>query len=210
MDFKPGDWQCSNCKENNFAKRDHCRKCNNPKGNTQSFGTDQWQVDGFGHAQLEIEIKKGDWICPSCQNANFSRNAVCRKCGTQKVAPALGNVENPSVTFKPGDWQGEACKEHIFKSIQFFVHLGHRGISRVWQLLFVFKIQLIFNSLQFILKSFLRCLDESNLLTNLTMLFILLIQLLLQFSQVNTSLKQLSVFLLNYESLSLEALQVFL
>jgi len=115
MDFKPGDWQCSNCKENNFAKRDHCRKCNNPKGNTQSFGTDQWQVDGFGHAQLEIEIKKGDWICPSCQNANFSRNAVCRKCGTQKVAPALGNVENPSVTFKPGDWQCEACKEHNFK-----------------------------------------------------------------------------------------------
>jgi len=43
----------------NFAKWDHCRKCNNPKGNTHSFGTDQWQVEGFGHAQLEIDIKKG-------------------------------------------------------------------------------------------------------------------------------------------------------
>jgi len=113
--IKPGDWRCSNCNENNFAKRDTCRKCNTTKGNAHpSFGTGQHQVEGYGHNQIDVTVKKGDWICESCSDLNFANKKACRKCGnTRPFKNAIAS--NPDdVIKKPGDWECSVCKEHNF------------------------------------------------------------------------------------------------
>mmetsp|Transcript_30402 Transcript_30402/g.45848 ORF Transcript_30402/g.45848 Transcript_30402/m.45848 type:complete len:184 (-) Transcript_30402:151-702(-) len=32
-------------------------------------------------------FREGDWICPACQDHQFKRNAVCRKCGEKNPDP---------------------------------------------------------------------------------------------------------------------------
>ena len=113
--IKPGDWKCSNCYENNFAKRDYCRKCNTAKGNTHaSFGTGQHQVEGFGHNQFDVTVKKGDWICESCSDLNFANKKVCRKCGTARSLNNAITTNNDDVVMKPGDWECYVCKDHNY------------------------------------------------------------------------------------------------
>lgn len=53
----------------------------------------------------DIEMKRGDWMCPKCNFMNFSRNVQCRQCnedGPKRVGPA--NVE-----MKKGDWTCSQC-----------------------------------------------------------------------------------------------------
>ena len=112
--IKPGDWRCSQCNENNFAKRDSCRKCHTAKGNSHpSYGTGQYQVEGFGHQQFDVSVKKGDWICESCSELNFANKKVCRKCGAGRALKnAITSTEE--VVMKPGDWECIVCKDHNY------------------------------------------------------------------------------------------------
>ncbi|XP_059644677.1 zinc finger protein VAR3, chloroplastic-like [Cornus florida] len=53
----------------------------------------------------EVEMKRGDWICPKCNFMNFSRNIQCIKCnegGPKKVGA--------DVEMKKGDWVCSECK----------------------------------------------------------------------------------------------------
>lgn len=67
-------------------------------------------------------IKPGDWHCPSCNDLQFAKNDVCRKCGTPNPDPAGslaareqgiasgGAPEN----LKPGDWYCPSCGDLQF------------------------------------------------------------------------------------------------
>ncbi|KAE8124803.1 hypothetical protein FH972_019654 [Carpinus fangiana] len=53
----------------------------------------------------DVEMKRGDWMCPKCNFMNFARNLQCRKCneyGPKGVG--LGGVE-----MKKGDWTCPEC-----------------------------------------------------------------------------------------------------
>jgi DNA polymerase zeta len=47
----------------------------------------------------DIEMKKGDWICPRCNIIIFARNTTCIKC----------NERRPKEELNPGEWECPAC-----------------------------------------------------------------------------------------------------
>merc|ERR1719148_411580 len=52
----------------------------------------------------------GDWYCPGCNDRQFGRNDVCRKCDTAK--PAEG--DDAFFKGKAGDWICPGCQDHQF------------------------------------------------------------------------------------------------
>ncbi|KAF5734031.1 zinc finger protein VAR3 chloroplastic [Tripterygium wilfordii] len=53
-----------------------------------------------------VEMKRGDWICPICNFMNFSRNVQCRQCkedGPKKVG------SGDDIEMKKGDWICPEC-----------------------------------------------------------------------------------------------------
>ncbi|KAF5734565.1 Zinc finger family protein putative isoform 1 [Tripterygium wilfordii] len=53
-----------------------------------------------------VEMKRGDWMCPKCNFMNFSRNVQCRECkedGPKKVGGAA------DIEMKKGDWICPEC-----------------------------------------------------------------------------------------------------
>ncbi|KAF3794107.1 Zinc finger protein [Nymphaea thermarum] len=43
----------------------------------------------------DLEMKKGDWMCPKCEFMNFAKNKRCLRCG----------VPPPRKQLKPGEWE---------------------------------------------------------------------------------------------------------
>ncbi|THG21299.1 hypothetical protein TEA_008079 [Camellia sinensis var. sinensis] len=74
------------CNFMNFAKNQRCLKCK--EDGPKKVGFD------------DVEMKKGDWICPECSFMNFSRNVRCLKCKTE--GPKRVSVDD--VEMKKGDW----------------------------------------------------------------------------------------------------------
>eukprot|EP00929_Paragymnodinium_shiwhaense_P052521 TRINITY_DN2630_c0_g1_i1.p1 TRINITY_DN2630_c0_g1~~TRINITY_DN2630_c0_g1_i1.p1 ORF type:complete len:343 (+),score=72.31 TRINITY_DN2630_c0_g1_i1:99-1127(+) len=75
-DMRPGDWECRQCNNHNFAKRDSCNRCGASKEEaTRGKGA------GAGGAG---NVKEGDWFCHECGDHNFRRNQNCRKCAAPK------------------------------------------------------------------------------------------------------------------------------
>lgn len=79
-DMMPGDWNCPNCGDHQFAKNATCRQCGAPNPNG---GGTAW---GPGKPQNKAKKSPGDWNCPQCGDHQFARNSTCRKCGTMKPA----------------------------------------------------------------------------------------------------------------------------
>nr|CAD1837433.1 unnamed protein product [Ananas comosus var. bracteatus] len=52
-----------------------------------------------------IEMKKGDWLCPSCNFLNFARNLRCLEC--KKAGP---RKEERIIEMKLGDWTCPKCE----------------------------------------------------------------------------------------------------
>ncbi|KAL3133450.1 hypothetical protein ABBQ38_007313 [Trebouxia sp. C0009 RCD-2024] len=103
-----GDWDCSECGTNNFARRGKCFKCGRPRA--------KGMVEGQ---------RPGDWCCPSCSANNFSRRTECFRCQQPKPEDQgyraqsrrdnfagsrdRGSFERPVYEAKPGDWDCSAC-----------------------------------------------------------------------------------------------------
>jgi len=112
---RPGDWNCPNCGDMQYAFRTECRKCATAKpaqgmqGNMLPFGGGF--CGGFGGQQS----RAGDWNCPSCSDMQYAFRTECRKCGTAK--PAGGNTTVPSGQQRrvggrrDGDWDCPACSD---------------------------------------------------------------------------------------------------
>ncbi|XP_076937476.1 zinc finger protein VAR3, chloroplastic-like [Bidens hawaiensis] len=52
-----------------------------------------------------VDMKRGDWLCPKCNFLNFSRNKKCRECNEDGPQNAGGN----NVEMKKGDWNCPQC-----------------------------------------------------------------------------------------------------
>ncbi|KAF8387891.1 hypothetical protein HHK36_026553 [Tetracentron sinense] len=47
----------------------------------------------------DIEMKKGDWLCPKCDFMNFAKNTVCLQC----------DANRPKRQLLPGEWECPGC-----------------------------------------------------------------------------------------------------
>merc|ERR1711865_494733 len=103
---RPGDWNCSQCSNHNFAYRVECNKCKAPKDNaTQELqpppGQQAYNQQGGG----QQGGYPNDWLCGSCGNDNFARRTECNKC-KQPRDPNSKLVEPPSQQGGYGQQQG--------------------------------------------------------------------------------------------------------
>ncbi|KAJ3703848.1 hypothetical protein LUZ61_007553 [Rhynchospora tenuis] len=48
----------------------------------------------------DVEMKKGDWLCPKCDFMNFAKNTVCMQC----------DAKRPKRQLLPGEWECPRCK----------------------------------------------------------------------------------------------------
>lgn len=64
---RPGDWNCSKCGNQNWAKRTECNKCKAPKsvGSSSVSAPAPGPVrGGGGRGGNNAVAEPGDWICP--------------------------------------------------------------------------------------------------------------------------------------------------
>ncbi|XP_021898879.1 uncharacterized protein LOC110815394 [Carica papaya] len=47
----------------------------------------------------DVEMKKGDWLCPKCDFMNFAKNTVCLQC----------DAKRPKRQLLPGEWECPEC-----------------------------------------------------------------------------------------------------
>ncbi|KAJ0080259.1 hypothetical protein Patl1_22610 [Pistacia atlantica] len=47
----------------------------------------------------DVEMKKGDWLCPKCDFLNFAKNTVCLQC----------DAKRPKRQLLPGEWECPEC-----------------------------------------------------------------------------------------------------
>ncbi|XP_020577913.1 uncharacterized protein LOC110023043 [Phalaenopsis equestris] len=47
----------------------------------------------------DVEMKKGDWLCPKCDFMNFAKNTVCLQC----------DAKRPKRQLLPGEWECPKC-----------------------------------------------------------------------------------------------------
>ncbi|XP_015581660.2 zinc finger protein VAR3, chloroplastic [Ricinus communis] len=65
------------------------------------------QSDAVGSKRLsqDVEMKRGDWMCPKCNFMNFSKNIRCLKCS--EGGPKKVDVSD--IELKKGDWICSKC-----------------------------------------------------------------------------------------------------
>jgi len=86
--YKPGDWNCEQCRYINFASRITCRGC--------------------GEYRVNRGVNNNDWVCPNCKDLQFARNTICRKCSYSRTGV------KPNIPKKIGDWICALCGDHQF------------------------------------------------------------------------------------------------
>jgi hypothetical protein len=79
-DVKPGDWTCSSCRFNNFARRVDCLKCHSAR-----------QVGVPADVRGSGTVKRGDWACPRCRFNNYARRTKCVQCQAPRVGGGDGS-----------------------------------------------------------------------------------------------------------------------
>lgn len=119
---KPGDWECPNCGDINFARNESCRICSEPRpGKGKRKGKLQQTTAGFP------EAREGDWICPQCDDLQFASRTNCRQCGNPKPKGSTKGAKTKSKGstkgagkahpgMKPGDWYCDTCDDVVFAS----------------------------------------------------------------------------------------------
>jgi len=153
---KPGDWCCPSCNDIQFARNQVCRRCGEPKptGPGGNFGGGQGSGGqgsggqggggGGGSGGRHQRAMPGDWSCPMCQDLQFARNAICRRCGAPRPdGEGGGDFQSGNFSggiggggyghhqggggggrqergggrakqFKSGDWNCSQCGDHVF------------------------------------------------------------------------------------------------
>jgi len=122
--MRPGDWNCSQCGDLNFARNAQCRRCGAPPPANAGCGGGCGGYGGPNPAAF-AHAKPGDWVCPACGDLNFARNVACRRCGQAKPTPEAGGGCMDGGGFqggcgqgggnvRPGDWFCPNCNFQCF------------------------------------------------------------------------------------------------
>ncbi|ONK80158.1 uncharacterized protein A4U43_C01F14510 [Asparagus officinalis] len=79
---REGDWECSECRNRNYAFRSLCNRCKQPR----------LLVDKKTPVDSKWLPRIGDWICAGCSNNNYASREVCKKCGQSKEEAAMPTI----------------------------------------------------------------------------------------------------------------------
>ncbi|XAR57973.1 hypothetical protein NMG60_11026296 [Bertholletia excelsa] len=85
---REGDWECSSCRNRNYAFRTLCNRCKQPR----------ILVDAKTPADSKWLPRIGDWICGGCTNNNYASREKCKKCGQPKEIAAMPAIAVPGVS----------------------------------------------------------------------------------------------------------------
>ncbi|CAL9750551.1 unnamed protein product [Musa acuminata subsp. burmannicoides] len=85
---KEGDWECSGCRNRNYAFRSFCNRCKQPR----------LLVDTKTPADSKWLPRVGDWICAGCSNNNYASREQCKKCGQSKDEAAMPAISMPAAS----------------------------------------------------------------------------------------------------------------
>lgn len=85
---REGDWECSGCKNRNYAFRSFCNRCKQPR----------LLVDNKTPADSKWLPRIGDWICTGCTNNNYASREKCKKCGQPKEVAAMPAIAMPGAS----------------------------------------------------------------------------------------------------------------
>ncbi|KAF8394526.1 hypothetical protein HHK36_020736 [Tetracentron sinense] len=64
----------------------------------------------------DIEMKKGDWLCPKCDFMNFAKNTVCLQC----------DAKRPKRLLLPGEWECPKCNFLNYRRNMACFHCEHK------------------------------------------------------------------------------------
>lgn len=64
----------------------------------------------------DIEMKKGDWLCPKCDFMNFAKNTVCLQC----------DAKRPKRQLLPGEWECPDCNFLNYRRNMACFHCEHK------------------------------------------------------------------------------------
>ncbi|PON99474.1 zinc finger protein [Trema orientale] len=85
---REGDWECSGCRNRNYAFRSFCNRCKQPR----------LLVDNNTPADSKWLPRIGDWICTGCTNNNYASREKCKKCGQPKEVAAMPAIAMPGAS----------------------------------------------------------------------------------------------------------------
>ncbi|KAJ8771044.1 hypothetical protein K2173_023369 [Erythroxylum novogranatense] len=85
---REGDWECSGCKNRNYAFRSFCNRCKQPR----------LLVDAKTPRDSKWLPRIGDWVCAGCTNNNYASREKCKKCGQPKEVAAMPAIAMPGVS----------------------------------------------------------------------------------------------------------------
>lgn len=64
----------------------------------------------------DIEMKKGDWLCPKCDFMNFAKNSICLQC----------DAKRPKRQLLPGEWECPQCNFLNYRRNMACFHCEHK------------------------------------------------------------------------------------
>ncbi|KAG9443725.1 hypothetical protein H6P81_015065 [Aristolochia fimbriata] len=65
----------------------------------------------------DVEMKKGDWLCPKCDFMNFAKNVVCLQC----------DAKRPKRQLLPGEWECPECNFLNYRRNVVCFHCEHKS-----------------------------------------------------------------------------------
>lgn len=63
----------------------------------------------------DVEMKKGDWLCPKCDFMNFAKNTICLQC----------DAKRPKRQLLPGEWECPRCNFLNYRRNMSCFHCEH-------------------------------------------------------------------------------------
>merc|ERR1712130_791534 len=94
-----------------MGQREACNRCRAPKPIEMAY---PYVAPGVAihdgrRPGAPVPGVDGNWMCPSCQNVNFSTRGVCNRCQEQKPPEAPFGGKGGGKLGGRGDWQCPIC-----------------------------------------------------------------------------------------------------